>query len=259
MDLRLRPELSAGYTSRSQRARVVTEDWAERELYCPACTANHLLRHPHNRAVSDFRCDRCEAEFQLKAKAGKFGPSVSNSAFAKKMEAIAAGRVPNYVFLSYTPNLTNVTGGFVVPGHFITASVVQRRRPLRDTARRRGWVGSNLLIGLLPRDARVWFAENSSPRSAENVRREWSRFQFLQDKSPKDRRWMSDVLAALGEIGKTRFRLADVYAYEPRLARLHPENRNVRPKIRQQLQQLRDRGLVRFLGQAEYEIVDGPT
>ena len=36
-------------------------------------------------------------------------------------------------------------------------------------------------------------------------------------------------------LGKTEFRLADVYAHAETLARLHPQNKNVEPKIRQQL------------------------
>jgi hypothetical protein len=35
----------------------------------------------------------------------------------------------------------------------------------------------------------------------------------------------------------------EIHAYEPDLKALHPENRHVRDKIRQQLQVLRDRGL----------------
>ena len=41
------------------------------------------------------------------------------------------------------------------------------------------------------------------------------------------------------------------------MARLHPQNRFVRPKIRQQLQILRDLGLLEFLGRGRYR-VSGP-
>lgn len=36
MDTCLDMSLAAAYTSHSQRARVVTEDWVERNMYCPA-------------------------------------------------------------------------------------------------------------------------------------------------------------------------------------------------------------------------------
>jgi type II restriction enzyme len=49
--------------------------------------------------------------------------------------------------------------------------------------------------------------------------------------------------------------LADVYAFEPRLAALYPGNSHVRPKIRQQLQVLRDKGWLAFNGRGTYRRV----
>lgn len=45
---------------------------------------------------------------------------------------------------------------------------------------------------------------------------------------------------------------ADVYAHEAALAALYPGNNNVRPKVRQQLQVLRDRGWLEFNGRRVY-------
>jgi type II restriction enzyme len=53
-------------------------------------------------------------------------------------------------------------------------------------------------------------------------------------------------------IGRNEFTLAEVYAQEAALARLHPQNLHVRDKIRQQLQCLRDLGFVEFLGGGSY-------
>jgi hypothetical protein len=44
------------------------------------------------------------------------------------------------------------------------------------------------------------------------------------------------------------FTTADVYAFERELAELHPDNRNIKAKIRQQLQELRDRNLLLHVG-----------
>ncbi|MGH7940455.1 MAG: hypothetical protein ACREFR_05225 [Limisphaerales bacterium] len=40
------------------------------------------------------------------------------------------------------------------------------------------------------------------------------------------------------------FTNADVYAHERELAQLHPDNRHIKDKIRQQLQVLRDLGIL---------------
>jgi hypothetical protein len=55
-------------------------------------------------------------------------------------------------------------------------------------------------------------------------------------------------------IGHESFTLADAYVFEERLAALYPGNNNVRPKIRQQLQVLRDRGWLEFLGRGRYRV-----
>jgi len=64
--------------------------------------------------------------------------------------------------------------------------------------------------------------------------------------------WTLDVLNLLRSLHKQTFTLADAYTLEPHLASLHPANRHVRPKIRQQLQILRDLGLLHFLSPGHY-------
>ena len=46
---------------------------------------------------------------------------------------------------------------------------------------------------------------------------------------------------------------ADIYRYESEFQRHYPKNRHIREKIRQVLQQLRDLGLIRHLGQGMWE------
>jgi type II restriction enzyme len=67
----------------------------------------------------------------------------------------------------------------------------------------------------------------------------------------KVRGWTLDVLKIV-EAFPDKFTLADVYQYGDQLARSHPSNRNIHPKIRQQLQVLRDMGMIKFLGGGRY-------
>lgn len=60
------------------------------------------------------------------------------------------------------------------------------------------------------------------------------------------------VLQIVTSRHKKEFVLADVYANENALAKLHPNNSHIRDKIRQQLQVLRDMGLLAFLGSGSY-------
>ncbi len=64
--------------------------------------------------------------------------------------------------------------------------------------------------------------------------------------------WQLDVFKIISEFTDEIFRLEQVYGYKQRLQKLHPKNRNIEAKIRQQLQYLRELGLVEFLGKGRY-------
>jgi type II restriction enzyme len=83
-----------------------------------------------------------------------------NSAYEPKIEAIRTGTIPNFLFLQYDLEVLKVSNLFVVPKHFMSQSIIERRRPLSERARRCGWVGSNILLGHLPADARIPIVEN---------------------------------------------------------------------------------------------------
>ncbi|MBA3915664.1 MAG: hypothetical protein H0X25_17790 [Acidobacteriales bacterium] len=67
MDLQCAIQLAAAYKSRSQIARVLTEDWCQRELYCVACDSPRLSRERTNTPALDFRYPGCGEGFQLKS------------------------------------------------------------------------------------------------------------------------------------------------------------------------------------------------
>jgi type II restriction enzyme len=74
------------------------------------------------------------------------------------------------------------------------------------------------------------------------------------DQEQQARGWLIEVMKCVEAIGKRDFQIEDVYAFEDRLSRLYPGNRNVKPKIRQQLQFLRDRGYLDFVSRGYYRL-----
>jgi phosphatidylserine/phosphatidylglycerophosphate/cardiolipin synthase-like enzyme len=64
--------------------------------------------------------------------------------------------------------------------------------------------------------------------------------------------WRLDTFNVVSEIPANLFKLKQVYACKQNLQELHPENRNVEAKIRQQLQELRDLGLIEFISKGVY-------
>lgn len=258
MNLRLDSSVAARYSNPAQVARVVTEKWVNEELYCPACECDSLFPTPAGTPAVDFFCERCEERFQLKSQSRPFRARVTDAAYGPMMERIRSSTAPNFLFLLYHPALWMVQDLFFVPRFFLSPSILERRRALRPTARRAGWVGCNILLSSLPLDARIHAVVDEVPRPPEVVRDSWRRFAFLADRDAESRGWTADVLACVRDVGRGTFSLRDIYAFEGRLAALHPRNQNLRPKIRQQLQVLRDHGVVEFLGQGRYEIRPEP-
>lgn len=170
--------------------------------------------------------------------------------------AVKAGRAPNFLFLHYDPRDWMVESFFGVPGHFMTLSAIERRRPLPSTARRAGWIGCNILLGRLPSDAKVYLVRDREEISPREVRKRWRRFEFLKAITHESRGWTADVLACVRRLDQRMFSLEDIYRFEDELSKLHPRNRHVKAKVRQQLQVLRDRGIVKFLGGGNYVTLD---
>jgi hypothetical protein len=92
------------------------------------------------------------------------------------------------------------------------------------------------------------------PASAEAARRKYSRLKALNSENSKARGWALDVLNVVRRLGKEQFLLRELYARESELRALHPGNQHVRPKIRQQMQCLRDLGLIEFGSPGEYRL-----
>ena len=260
MNITLDPSIAINYKSLSQKARVITEHWGTANLFCPACASDRLEPRRPNEPVADYLCPNCTARYQLKRTSGAFGGSVTNSAYQPKMDAIQSGRVPHYAFLRYSSQRWMVTDLFIVPGYFFTPAVIQERPPLRSTARRHGWIGSNILLRALPTDARVTVISGEQALAPEDVRNAWRQFAFLGSGENAKGGWGADTLMCVREMqratGASGFSLQDFYrAFEGRLADLHPENQNVQAKIRQQLQVLRDNGVLQFLSDGHYLVL----
>lgn len=64
--------------------------------------------------------------------------------------------------------------------------------------------------------------------------------------------WKLDVFKCLNRIDGQVFNLSDVYSFENEMKIIHPSNTEIKPKMRQQLQNLRDIGLIEFLGNGNY-------
>ncbi len=253
MLLTFRNELGVSYKSASQRARILTEDWALRNMYCPACVSNRLRSTKNNTEAVDFQCIGCDAEYQLKATSKPIGRKIVDAGYDAMMRAIREDRLPHFLFLSYDNILARVNDLMMVPSFCLSASAIEARKPLGANARRAGWVGCNIILDSVPTDGRIRVVQHGRVFGKEVVRRSFHEVEALRELSVKSRGWTLDVLTLLQSLKKDAFTLKKVYSFEKTLSEMHPENRNVKPKIRQQLQVLRDLGYIDFLGRGFYK------
>jgi type II restriction enzyme len=258
MNLQCRIELAGIYKSNSQIARVLSEEWCSRELYCAACTSDRLLLSSANTPAVDLLCPQCDQRFQLKSLRTWGQKKIVDAGYAAMIRAIRSDSVPNLLVLQYSASWV-VKNLMLIPSVFFSESAIERRAPLSAMARRAGWIGCNILLHRIPKDGRIALISEGSIAPVDWVRQDYSRARRLGEVPPSIRGWTLDVLSSIRNLGKTEFSLREVYEHEAHLQELHPKNRNVRPKIRQQLQVLRDLGLVDFMRPGRYRRCSSPN
>jgi len=254
MILTMDPAVADGYSSRSQIARVITESWGSVHLYCAACPSECLSRMRTNSPASDYVCCNCGARYQLKSASRWNDRRVVDAGYSAMIKAIQDGKTPNLVFLQYDTNWL-VVNLLLVPALFFVPSIIEKRKPLGQEARRAGWIGCNILLSAIPPEGRIRVVHNRIITPAGSVRENYDATKPLSSLKLEARGWTLEVLSAARSIGTVEFSLEEVYAREPRFRELYPANRFIRPKIRQQLQVLRNIGYIEFLGGGRYRFL----
>lgn len=246
----------AGYTSNSQRARVVSEAWVLRNGYCLACKSDILSQTAANTRTKDFICPECSHGYELKSKRGAFGTRITDGAFSAMTATIREGRTPSLLLLEYSPTW-EVRVLTAVHHSLITQDCIEKRKALGPTARRAGWTGCNIVLPRIALEGRIPLVIDGSALPREAPRTAFARLQFLSKMPAKRRGWAASLLNLLRQLPSDRFSLSDAYLFETHLAKQYPQNNNVRPKIRQQLQVLRDAGIIQFEARGMYKFIKG--
>lgn len=122
----------------------------------------NLIAEPERHPYCNVEGLECAALFQLKSKATSIGESISDAGYRAMIESIMSGRVPNLFVLHYEKTTWTAKNVLLVPHYVFSVSVIQRRKPLSDTARRAGWIGCNILLRSVPPTARIDVVVNGS-------------------------------------------------------------------------------------------------
>jgi len=253
MNLRFDLSLAEGYKSRSQIARVLTEDWLARNMYCPICGEVSIRRAEPNAPVKDYVCEKCKAQYELKSNKSKsesFQSTVNDGVYRTMISRITSLDNPSFFFMHY--DRYEVNNLVIVPRCFFTPSVIKKRPALKSTAERAGWEGCVIQMNEIPATAKIPIIINGEARPIPDVVAQYQRVYNLQTNTLESRGWLLDALKCVERIPNDEFTTRDMYAFVDELQMKHPDNNHVHEKIRQQLQFLRDKGFIQFFGGGRY-------
>jgi type II restriction enzyme len=258
-------EAKKSYFSPSQRARFITEKWARDNLYCPRCGLP-LQQYRSNTKVYDFYCDHSNQEFSLitmpsldnfQLKGMRSFPHnyyprrIVGAEYSTTVKSLKKGNFPSLILLHYEPKSEEMRDGLFIHRLSVTLESIYPRKPLSRNARRKGWQGSIIDLDAIPQVGQVPVIKNSRIIPKNTVLRKWDSVERILQGNISQRSWITDILLIVDRL-QDSFYAQEVYAYQPILEKLHPNNKHIKDKIRQQLQLLRDRGYLVFQGNGKY-------
>jgi type II restriction enzyme len=170
------------------------------------------------------------------------------------MATIREGRTPSFLLMEYS-SAWEVQALTAVHHSLITQECIEERRALGPTARRAGWIGCNIILSKIALEGRIPIVTAGNILARETPRTAFTRLHFLSSMPSEKRGWAASLLNLLRQLPGEHFSLSDAYSFEGHLAGLYPANNNVRPKIRQQLQVLRDAGIIQFEARGLYRFI----
>ena len=237
----------------------MTEDWLHKRAFCPCCGSSQMQKYPNNRPAADFYCQECGEDFELKSQAKRTASKIADGAYHAMIQRITSNQNPNFLLLAYDRSLFYVTELVLIPKHFFSPAIIEQRKPLAETARRKGWIGCNIRLDGIPQSGRIAIVQGGEACLKSNVVSAWRHTLFLREQGNQDAKgWLLAVMRVIENLGRHIFTLADIYASLADLRLEYPNNHNVEAKVRQQLQVLRDKGYLKFLGRGSYAL-SGPA
>jgi len=248
-------KLAEKYNSPSQKVRVLTEHWVNDSIFCPNCGRLRMNKYPNGKPVADFYCPGCREDYELKSKKSGMGFKILDGANDTMIQRLQSAKNPNFFLLHYNPRSFEVRSFLVIPKHFFVPEIIEKRKPLSPGSERADWVGCNIILKSIPESGKIFYVRNGEVVPKEKVRADWQKTLFLRgEKQLSTKGWLLDVMRCVERLGAREFTLNEVYAFENELSRLHPENKHIRDKIRQQLQFLRDKNYLEFSGKGKYAL-----
>ena len=233
-----------------QIIKAITEHWTANNIFCPVCWSA-LDKHKVDKPINDLFCIDCSNDFELKASKWKFSKMLPAWSYQKAVEAIE--NKPMHLFvLKYSQDYT-ITNFLVVPKYFFTSDIVKRRpNALKG---RPNYFMSDIDFSIIPESWKIHYISDWKYKTRTEILEEWNKVRFLEKEKSSSKGWIFDTMICIEKLNKKVFSLQDMYDFENELKLKHPENNNIKPKIRQQLQFLRDKWYLEFVSSGKYRVL----
>lgn len=105
----------------------------------------------------------------------------------------------------------------------------------------------------IPDEGRIYIVQNEQEIPIKKIIEKVHKTEFLRGSKLEARRWTLDVLNCVNLIDNDEFTLEQMYRFEKVLFDKHSDNHHVKEKIRQQLQLLRNNGIIEFTRRGHYK------
>ena len=255
MKITFNTQIAQAYKRNSQKIRVLSETWVDDEIFCPNCGCN-IDSHKNNKPVADFYCPNCSEDYELKSEKDSTSKKIVDGAYKTMIERLQSANNPNFFFLNYDVKNYEVLNFAVIPKHFFVPEIIEKRKPLSQNAKRAGWIGCNILLQGIPQSGKIFYIKNKKIESKEKVLENWNKTLFLRkSKKTELKGWILDIMKCIDKLEKNEFTLDEMYSFEKLLSQKYTDNKHIKDKIRQQLQFLRDKDYLKFIGKGKYKLV----
>ncbi len=233
------------FKSKSQQARFVTERWAAANLYCPQC-GSYLSPLPNNTPVIDLQCKICNLQFQLKSKTQAFGKSVPGGDYHHMVQSVQMRQHPSFFLLQWDANDYLVTNVQLIHKDCIEEDCIVRRQKIAS-----GFEGFNLDLKLVLRSGRIPIVYEGREIEKDTVLSQWKAITKIIPSMSSLNGWQKEVMRFIDSLGN-EFYASDFEDQCLIWEAKYPNNNHIAAKVRQQLQMLRNKGLIQFDGKGKY-------
>ena len=141
----------------------------------------------------------------------------------------------------------------VIPKHFFVPEIIVKRN--QGIKNRPNYIMCSIDLTKIPKSGKIFYIKNRKIENKNKILENWNKTLFLRkSKEIESKGWILDIMKCIDKLEKNEFTLNEIYTFENLLSQKYINNRHIKDKIRQQLQFLRDKNYLKFIGRGKYKL-----